>query len=48
MESVVLNETIKQGIFASEREMSQMEDTKLLNLTKKMQTEAKCKPLQNT
>ena len=46
----VLNETLKQGIFASENEMSQLEDTKkklssidmsLSTLKKKMQTEAK-------
>ena len=52
----VLNKTLKQGIFASENEMSQTKQRKiplsinssLSTLKKKTQTEAKCKPLQNT
>ena len=53
---IVLNKTLEQYIFASEREMSQMEDTNIsiinrlitIEFEKKMHAEAKCKPLKNT
>ena len=55
LEPIVLNETLLQDIFASEREMSELRhktpfsiNSSLFNLTKKMQTEAKCNPLQTT